>query len=726
MAMKEEIPDVLDAVRVLNPPTVTQMLIKSGDNLFYETNGFLADSTLFDIFKYDLLEGNPKRALTLANTVVLSAPLARKLFGNDKAIDKSILISTGGKLREFKVTGVFAKNYNSIIDANFFMSMMSEGWGDWIRGEGANYWAGNNFVPSYVKLVKGHNKALVEKKMNEVLMKHGAEDLKALGMHKTLGLEPVGDIYLKSTIRQSPRITNLYIMAAIAAFILIIACINFMNLSTAKAARRATEIGIRKTIGAYRSSLIFQIFSEAIMIVLFSTALGIVIVQAALPFFNQLTEKNISLNTQNIFYFSAAAFTFAVVTGLLAGSYPALYLSSFQPASVLKGKLNLGNSAGRLRQGLVVFQFWIAIVLVCGLFIIGEQIQFMQNRNLGFDPTAKIVLPIRTDNAHKQYDALQKEIEKLSGVKAVSGAYYLPGSQIFSDMSFFPDGGSMDKTVGIHRNQVDLGYMELLNMKLIAGRNFTNNRASESQSKVIINRMVATKFGIAPDKIVGQGIHFDWQGKRYDFEVIGVMEDYHQNSLHEEIRPTLFAVIDSTKFCDNMLISTSSDKFQATVKSIEEIWKAQVADTPFEYSFLDENIQKLYNEDRRASKIISTFAIVAMIICSLGLYGLSSYMAERRFKEIGIRKVMGASVRQIVTMMSSEFVKLVLIAFVVAVPMAWWAMNKWLETFAFRMEINWLVFAFAGMIALAIALLAVSFESIKSAMGNPVNSLRSE
>jgi putative ABC transport system permease protein len=368
----------------------------------------------------------------------------------------------------------------------------------------------------------------------------------------------------------------------------------------------------------------------------------------------------------------------------------------------------------------------IAIALVCGIFIITEQLKFMQKKNLGYDPSAKIVLPIRTSNAHDQYDALKKEIENLSGVKAVSGAYFMPGSRIFSDMFYFPDGGSMEKTVGIHRNQVDLGYMDLLNMKLIAGRGFSDNRESESRTNVIINRMVANKFGIQPEKIVGQGIHFDWEGKRYDFQVIGVMEDYHQNSLHEEIRPTLFQLIDSTKFCDNMLIAASSENFSETIKSVEKIWRAQVSDTPFEYSFLDDNIQKLYKEDRRTSKIITTFALIAMIICSLGLYGLSSYMAERRFKEIGIRKVMGASVRQIVAMMSAEFVKLVLIAFVFAVPIAWYGMGKWLQGFAYRIEINWLVFGLAGIIALAIALVTVSFESIKSAMGDPVKSLRSE
>jgi putative ABC transport system permease protein len=311
-------------------------------------------------------------------------------------------------------------------------------------------------------------------------------------------------------------------------------------------------------------------------------------------------------------------------------------------------------------------------------------------------------------------------------VKAAAGTAYIPGSFIWSDMMFYSDGGNMDKAVDIRRNQIDVGYMEMLDMKLLSGRLFTDNRKMDSQGKLILNRTAADKLGFAPEKIVGQNLHFDWEGKKFDFQVVGVMEDYHQNSLHEEIRPTLFEMADSTKRYDFIVAAVSTTNFQETLQSIEQNWKSLINDTPFEYSFLDENIQKQYDEDRRMSSIITSFTLIAMAICCLGLYGLSSYMAERRFKEIGIRKVMGASVQQIVAMMSAEFVKLVLIAFVIAAPIAWWSMNKWLQGFAFRIDISWLVFALAGIVAMAIALVTVSFESVKSAMGNPVDSLRSE
>jgi len=735
MAIKDEVPEVEAAVRILNPPGVkeyfttgekekTQSLMRYNDNLFYESEGFLADSTLFDVFTYELKEGYPRKALVQPNSVVLSEKLAHKLFGEEPALDRMITISQGGKPDEYKVTGVFKEIYNSHIKANFFTSITSSGLIGNVLNE--QEWAGQNFVPSYLKLAPGHHKAVVEKKMNDVLLRHGAEAMKAEGIHKTLSLEPVKDIYLKSDIGQKPRISYLYVVGSIALFILLIACINFMNLSTAKANRRATEIGVRKTLGARRSSLIKQILGEAMVTILIAIIISLILVQLALPLFNQLTDKSISINAENITFFLFAALTLTIVTGLVAGSYPAFYLTSFQPAQVLKGKSNPGNSSGRLRQTLVVFQFMIAIALVCSVLIISRQVNFMTGTNPGFNANAKIVLPLRTDEAHKQYDVLKEQIGQNSSVNGVSGCSFIPGTPMFRDMDFYTDGGDMNKAVDINRNVVDVGYLELLNIKLIAGRSFMESRSLDSTHKFILNRTAVSRLGFTPEKIVGQTLHFDWEGKRYDFPVIGVMEDFHQNSLHEEIKPTLFEMDKSNKRYDYIIASLAATDFERTVKTIERTWKSLILDTPFEFSFLDRTIQKQYDEDRRVSKIISSFGIIAMIICALGLYGLSSYLAERRFKEIGIRKVMGASVQQIVVMMSAEFVKLVLIAFVFAVPVAYYGMSKWLEGFAYKISIGWFVFVMAGLVALAIALLTISFESIKSAMSNPINSLRSE
>ena len=640
-SIRDEVPGSKEAaVRIFSPPGVkeyfttgekekAQSLMRYKDNLFYESDGLLADSTLFDVFTYELKEGYPKKALVQPNSIVLSENLAHKLFGEEAALNKIITISQGGKLDEYKVTGVFKEKYNSFIRANFFTSITSSGSIENVLNE--KEWAGQNFVPSYLKLVPGHNKAAVEKKINDVLLRHGAEAMKAEGIHKTLSLEPVKDIYLKSDIGQRPRIIYLYIVGAIALFILLIACINFMNLSTAKATKRATEIGIRKTLGAHRSTLIKQILGDAMVTVVIAIIISFILIQLALPLFNQLTNKSISINAENITFFLFAALSLTIITGLLAGSYPAFYLTSFQPAQVLKGKLNPGGSPSRLRQTLVVFQFMIAIALVCSVFIISRQLDFMIGANPGFNANAKIVLPLRTDEAHKQYDALKEQIVQNSDVKGVSGCSFIPGTPIFRDMNFYADGGKMNTAVDIIRNVVDVGYLELLNMKLVAGRSFTENRNLDSNHKFILNRTSVFKLGFIPEKIVGQNLHFDWAGKKYDFRVIGVMEDFHQNSLHEEIKPTLFEMENNNKRYDYVIASVASANFERTVKTIERTWKTLIHDTPFEYSFLDQTIQKQYDEDRRVSKIISSFGIIAMIICALGLYGLSSYMAERRF-----------------------------------------------------------------------------------------------
>jgi putative ABC transport system permease protein len=729
MTMWDEIADIESATRILNPPGVAQNLIKYNDNIFYETDGLLADSTLFDVLTYELMQGNPKSALIQPNSVVISENLAKKLFGDEPALDKIISISQNGPASEYKITGVFKQDKKSHLKANFFISMTSNsGLAEYVRAspEANGEWAGQNFVPGYIKLTGRNDRASVVKQMNEILVKYGSEDMKAMGMKKTLDLEPVMDIYLRSDISNSPRITYLYVIASIALFILLIACINFMNLATAKANKRAAEIGVRKVMGAFRSSLIGQLLGEAMLIVAASILLSIVLVQVALPMFNELTGKTISFSTQNIFYFSVALLGVTLLTGLLAGSYPAFYLSSFQPAQVLKGKAMLNSSSGLLRRSLVVFQFIIAILLVCGMFIISRQLDFMQSKNLGFDSQAKVVLPLRTSQARENYETLKKELSNQSFVAEVSGVEYIPGTTIWSDMSFYTEGSNMDKAQLVRRNSVDHNYIEMMGIKMLAGRTFTDNLAMDGDRKIIINRTACSKFGMEPEKIVGQNLYFDWQGKQYTFQVIGVMEDYHQNSLKDLINPISFEMSRNGGAYDNLILTMKSADLKESIASLEETWKKLVNDTPFEFNFLDDQLQKQYEEDKRVSKVISSFTFIAMVICCLGLYGLSTYMAERRTKEIGVRKVLGASVQQIVLMMNMEFIKLVAIAILISVPLAWYAMNEWLKGFAYRIEVSLDIFLVAGALAIVVALLTVSYESLRAASNNPVDSLRTE
>lgn len=726
MAMKDEIPEVEAAARLLNPPGVSQNLIRYETNMFYESDGFIADSTIFSIFSFDFIEGNPDKALTEPNSVVLTETLAKKIFGNEPAINKIISISQGGPTADFHVTAVIREKGLSHQNPHFITSTAGGGWADYLKQpEVADEWGGQNFIPSYVKLAPGHNKDEVIRKLNELVVKHGAEDMKALGMSKTLTLEPVKDIYLYSDVGQSPRITYIYVIGAIAVFILLIACINFMNLSTAKAAKRAGEIGVRKAMGAFRSSLISQIMGEAMIIVAISMLISVGMMQLALPLFNELTGKTVSFNSDNIIYFGAALLAITLVTGLIAGSYPAFYLSSFKPAEVLKGKGKTGSSSGLLRQALVVFQFIIGITLICGMLIIDKQLTFMSNSNLGFDPNAKIVIPLRTETAQVNAPVFQQELGKLAAVEAVSASNYIPGSPIFSDFRLYKKGESMENGILHRMNYIDYGYLEMMDIKIIAGRSFAEVEDSTTNN-IVINRQGADELRLTPEQAIGAELAMDWQGRHLTFRVVGVMENYHQVSLKEKIVPTAFFKKGKTQTLDNVIAKLSTSGIQNTLALIEAKWKTINPDTPFEFVFLDARLQKQYAEDERVGQIITVFTVIAIVISCLGLYGLSTFMAEQRFKEIGVRKVLGANITQIVTLMSKEFVRLIVIAFAISVPLGMFVMNKWLQGFEYKTTIDVLIFVYAGVAALLIALITVSFESFKAASTNPVKALRTE
>lgn len=725
MAMLNEIPEVETAARLLNPPGVSQNLIRYEDKMFYETDGYIADSTIFAVFSYDFIAGNPAKALTEPNSVVLTEMLAKKIFGEENPLNKIIAITQGGPTATCKVTAVVKPTGKSHSNPNFFISMRSDGWASYLDQPGVgDEWSGQNFIPSYVKLVPGHHRGEVIRKMNEVLQKHGAEVMKAKGMSKTLSLEPVSEIYLYSNVDNSPRITYLYVIAAIATFILLIGCINFMNLSTAKAAKRAGEIGVRKVMGAFRSSLVSQLLGETMIIVVVSIMISLVLVQLALPMFNNLTGKAISFDTDNAGYFACALIGITLITGLLAGSYPAFYLSSFKPAEVLKGKAKTGRASGFLRQALVVFQFVIGITLICGTLVINKQLRFMNSKNLGFSSTEKITLPLRTEAAQKNIDVLKRELARISPVRAVAGTNYVPGSTVYSDFRIFPKGGNMEGGI-IHRiNFIDAGYLEMMEIPLIAGRHF--GESGDSSNYVIINREGCRQLNLTPEEIINTDVFTINNNGTRAFTVIGVIEDYHQTSLKDKILPLAIFKREKDQTVDFVIAEVATSNFKSTLAEIEAQWKIINPETPFEFSFLNETLQQQYSEDIRTAKIITVFTVIAIVISCLGLYGLSTYMAEQRFKEIGVRKVLGADVTQIVTLMSREFIKLIFIALLISVPIGFYTMNTWLKTFEYKTTVDALIFVFSGLAALVIALVTVSFESFKAASTNPVKALRTE
>lgn len=725
--LKEEIPEIETVARALNPPGVEQNLFRYGNLSFYETNGYVADSTIFNIFTYTFKEGNERVALSAPNTVVLSAALARKLFGDEPALNKVITISQGLPSDSYTVTGVLSEQQpHSFLQANFFTSMSSPGWGQAIRETWNDEWIGQNFIPAYIKLKAGANPEKVKQFMNQAFARHIAEQARqrGAGFSKTLGLEPLADVYLKSAIRKSPRIIYVYVIAAIAVVILVLACINFMNLSTARATRRAAEIGLRKTMGAARSALIGQLLGEAMVLVFISVLISLVIVQIAMPLFNQLTNKTIAFSMENVGYISLSLLAITIVTGLLAGGYPAFHLSAFQPVHSLKAAKTAGSPASMLRRALVVFQFVIAIALISGMLIMGRQIDFLRQADLGYEATSRVAIPLRTESALAQYAPLTKELSASSTVAAVTGTSYTPGSLIWYDRNFYTDGGDASTAHNHSVLVVDYGYFDLLGIKLLAG-GFTGNRQTDSQNRIVINHSGLKALGLSVDQAVGQKIYTESNGERMAYEIIGVSEDYHHLSFHEKINPIVFIIPETARY-NNILIQLKPGNLRQGITSLEQTWKKIVPDTPFEYSFLDQDIQKYYREDERISNIITAFTIIAFVISCLGLYGLSAYMAERRFKEIGIRKVMGASIGQILGLMSKEFVVLIGIAFTISIPLTWYGMTQWLSNFAYRVSIDALAFLYAGLITLLIALLTISYQSLQAAAANPVNALRNE
>ena len=685
MQLPNLLPEVEIGTRVISPPEVEQHLIKYGDRLYYEEKGYLVDSTFFDIFDYAFKEGDQRTALDQPSTVVLSDRVARKIFGDQSPLDELVIINSGPAKDTFRITGVLQPYSNpSHLNADFYMCMNSKGWGEYISE--ITSWAWENFAASYVRLYPNASAASVDSKMPELINKYAGEDLRTNGMIKEIHFQPLDDIRLYSNFSNNfgfenngaGNITYVYILASIGIFILLIACINFMNLTTAKAAQRAGEVGVRKSLGANRQNLISQFLGESMAIVTVSMILSLIILVISMPSFNYLTHKDLTLWGENFAYVIAALFGIALITGLLAGSYPAFFLSSFQPAKVLKDK-RLSGGASWLRKGLVVFQFIIAITLISSIVIIREQLGYIQSMPLGFSTDHNVVVPLRTKDARTSYMQLKNEFKRIAGVKEVSATTSLPSTALLRDYALYIEGSSMEKGILHKMIFVDEGYIDLMKIHLLAGRNFIYETDSFSNSnprnKVIVNQASLKEYGLTLDNAIGTQLLSEYDDKIVYHEIIGVVEDFHQASLHEKISPYMMKIPNNHDSYGFVTLTLAGGSGRNALDQMENAWKQLVPGTPFESFFLEDNVKKQYEADDRVSMIITIFTVLAIVISCLGLYGLSIYMAERRVKEIGIRKVLGASVSGIVSMLSMDFLKLVGIAFLIAVPLGYYTMT---------------------------------------------------
>ena len=733
--MQQEFPEIEHSTRLMkafaDDKTLLQYSNPSGETKsFYETKAYLADSNFFQLFNYHFIEGDAKTALANPNSLVLSKEIAQKFFGNQSAINKIIRISssTNGDY-DFKVTAVFVPSkVPSHIDARLFMSLKG---GDVERYMlNATSLAFNNMYYTYMVLRNGANPKQLEAKFPAFIDKYAGKDLKSMGFYKKQFLTPVKEVHLhaNTTANVTPggSVTYLYILASIAVFTLLIACINFMNLSTARSSKRSAEVGVRKVLGAEKNRLIWQFLSESILMSLIAFLLAIGIAQLLLPLFAEVSGKQFSFSIQQHSFLLFGFLLLAIITGFVAGSYPAFYLSSFAPVRVLKGKITNSLSAVALRKTLVVFQFVISVVLIIASVVIGNQMRYLHTKDLGFVKDQQIVIPLRSGTAKTIYRSLKYQLGNMSQIESVGASLYYPGIMNPSDMGLYREGTSVNDSKLVMTNWVDDSYLQTLGIKPAAGRMFSKEFPSDTNSKMILNEQGVKDLGFgSAEKAVGKKVQFNWNGETYRWEIIGVVKDFHFKDLHVPVQPYAFQLNNNPSY-NYIIAHAKSSDMSATLKSIEKAWHSVNPNEPFEYSFLDLDFYKNYDAEERLASIVGYFTIIAILISCLGLFGLAAFSAEQRIKEIGVRKVLGASVGSIVSLLSKEFLKLVGIAILIASPVAWFAMNKWLQDFAYRTNIGWQVFVVTTAIALAIAVSTVSFQAIRAAIANPVKSLRSE
>jgi putative ABC transport system permease protein len=675
-----------------------------------QTNAASAD--FFKMFSYKLLQGTPEAALKDPNSLSISRSMAENFFGSpEAAIGKAIRFNNR---KDLMVTAVF-ENIAQNSTLKFDCLRNWEGFTE--DNEWAKDW-GTTDPLTFFMIRKDADPAKVEAKIKHLLDKYNRDAGKPFKTQ--LAMQPFHEYYLNSNIKDAHmdggRIEYVRLFSLVAVFILLIACINFMNLATARSAKRAKEVGVRKVVGAMRSMLVGQFMGEAILLTVLSIVLAVLMVALILPSFNILTEKQIALPISQPSFWGILA-GLLLVTGFVAGSYPAFFLSSLNPVRILKGALKFDTKSAWLRQGLVVFQFGLSIILIVGMIIIYRQVDFVQHKNLGYDRENLIYFPLEGDLG-KNYEVLHDELSQISGVKQVSHMTSSPASNGNGTEGITWTGGDPNDKVRFTPVGVGYDFVKTMNLKLVDGRDFSKAFATDSAG-FLINE-AALKVTGYKDPI---GKPLKW-GKS-EGRIVGVLKDFHFQSLHSAIRP-LIAYLGVKERNGNAIIRIEAGKTVETLAAIEKVCKKLNPTFPFTYSFTDQEYARQYQSEQVVSKLSNYFAFLAIFISCLGLFGLATFTAEQRTKEIGVRKVLGASVAGIVGLLSKDFLKLVAIAIVVASPLAWWLMNKWLQGFAYKIDIEWWMFVLAGLLSVLIAVATVSFQSIKAALMNPVKSLRSE
>ncbi len=724
-ALKEDFPEIEQVTRVVSVDLFNVDIISPSDSEegFYESGAYLADSTFLQVFNYKLIKGN-ETSLNEPSTLILSSKLAKKLFGTLDVVDKTVEISGySGDPNKLTVKGVFEENSGkSHLRPNYIISMDTPGLGAFVKEFGD--FSSNTFVYTYIKLKPGANTKGLQQKLPGFLKSRAGTQLSERGIKMDLFLQPITDIHLHSNgiASQIDRVSNieyLYILLALAFFIQLVACINFINLSTARANKRGKEIGVRKVVGAEKKSLVFQFLTESLMLSFFSVLLSIPITISLLPMVNELTGGSMTYEHFLDPLLVTALFSLGLLTGIIAGLYPALVLSSLKTVLVLKNVTSQNPRETNLRRTLVVFQFVLSIALISVVILLWQQFNFTQKKDLGFKKENLVSLELNTENARSGYYALKSEYLNIPGVKSITGGWYSPSESWNYGIDLYLRGKSADEHITGNLSWISEEYTETTGIQILEGRDLREN----DENQVLVNQATVKALNLDNVSAIGTTILSSTDDGQLEFEIVGVVNDFHFSSLKQSIEPLILNRIGMPR---RMILRLNTQNFESVFEKMEETWKSTVVGTPFVYSFVDKEVERAYEEEKRIGKIALFFTILAILISALGLFGLVSYTAEQKKKEIGIRKVLGASVHSVVEMLTKDFIMLVLIAFLVATPLAYLFVERWLEGFAYHIQIQWWVFALAGSIALIITTITVGIQSLKSAVANPAMSLRTE
>ncbi|SHN12181.1 ABC transporter permease [Chitinophaga sp. CF418] len=710
-----DFPEIKKIVRFTSPNT---FLLEHGERRFQEEGFVFTDSTVFDVFSWKMLAGNPKVALVAPNSVVLTKSVAQKYFGNQNPLGQTLRVDNQ---ETFTVTGVIEDvPANSHLSFNGLVSMST--FRNW-RAEIFDEWGYIDFY-TYFLIPEHTDIKTLEAKIPEFTSRHYPQSDRSI---YTIAFEPLSAAYLHSKAQRQPgptgSLSNVYIFSIIAIFVLLIACINFVNLSTARSMERAREVGVRKAVGAYQQGLIYQFLTESILISFSAVLLAIVFTILALPAIREISGKPLTHSLLLSWKITPALLLMPFILGLLAGGYPAWVLARFRPVEVLKGQFRSSNKGIALRKALVIVQFSLSIALIAGTMIVHSQLRHLRSHSLGFRQDQMLVIDYGGDQkVNESFETIKAILAKNPAVQSITASRAVPGD-------FYPNGttfiesrnGDMKAEVpGMY--EIDYDFIPAYEIKMAAGRAYSRDFPTDAKEALIINEAAAKQYGYSnTEEIVGK--RFEQWGRKGI--VIGVTKNFNYQSLHKKVEPLAMRMA-PPQAQNKLSLRIKTDHLQKTIKELEQTWSTVAPHRPFLYSFLDESFNRQYKQDARFGELFAAFAGLTIFIACLGLFGLATYATEQRVKEIGVRKVLGASVTNIVQLLSSDFIKLVLVAILIATPVIWWAMQEWLQGYAYRITIQWWMIAMAGILAVVTAFLTVSLLAMKAAMMNPVKALRTE